>query len=75
MPRPRKQKNEETPVVEFDLTPNLEDPSNPMITKRDSDSNVLPFTGNDQPQSSQPIASNRDWSDIDSILSDVVTFI
>lgn len=71
MPRPRKKQESEAPLVELERTPNLEDFSKPSIEQTKlNESNVIEL-----PRNNQPIASTRDWSDVDSILSDVVSFI
>lgn len=67
MPRAKKNPVSEMPVFEVQPVPN-----EPGIFERETDrtkSNVVPIS-----TSSQPIENSRDWSDIDSVLSDVVSF-
>ena len=65
MPRGKKNPVTDMPVVEVSPT------NEPGIFERETDrtkSNVVPIS-----TSSQPIENSRDWSDIDSVLSDVVS--
>jgi hypothetical protein len=67
MPRPKKNPVSEMPVFEVQSVPN-----EPGIFERETDrtkSNVVPIS-----TSSQAIENTRDWSAIDSVLSDVVSF-
>lgn len=77
MPRPRKKQEAETPeMTEIEVTPVMGEPgvfevghksTAPTETQPD---NVIEFR-----QQNAEIASSRDWSDVDSILSNVVQFI
>jgi len=77
MPRPRKKQEAETPeMTEIHVAPVMGEPGvfeverpSTAPTENQPD-NVVEFR-----QQNGEIASDRDWSDVDSILSNVVQFI
>lgn len=67
MPRPKKNPVTEMPVMEVQPAPTM-----PGLFERETSrtkTNVVPIT-----TSSQPVPSDRDWSNIDAVLADVVSF-
>lgn len=73
MARPSKKKQEETagtPII-AEAEPVIGEPSKLFRIETDrTKNNVVPIT-----TSSEPVQTERDWTDTDSILSDVVTFV
>jgi hypothetical protein len=69
MPRPKKNPVTEMPV-ELDASPAMGSPGGFESVTEQTQSNVVPIrTDSQQPN------SERDWTDIDSVLSDVVNFV
>jgi len=68
MPRSKKNPVNEMPVVE--VTPVIGEPGLFEPKTHRTKTNVVPITS-----SSQSVPSDRDWNDIDAVLSDVVSFI
>jgi hypothetical protein len=68
MPRPKKNPVTEMPVLEVE--PVLGEPNIFETETQCTKTNVVPISIR-----SEPVASTRDWSELDSILSDVVTFV
>jgi len=67
MPRPKKNPVNDMPVIE--VTPVIGEPGLFEKETNQTKNNVVPIT-----PSSQPTQAERDWSDIDAVLSDVVSF-
>lgn len=77
MPRPRKTQKTETPeMAHIEVTPVLGEPGVFEVERESTEptenqpDNVIEFR-----QQPQDIGSSRDWSNVDSILANVVQFI